>query len=90
MKDLKKYVARKDEIDFSLKEKSGHVVYVPAKGKSDQVPGNCDSKFHELVILFLASLLWLVKEGTVLNRLVWAVLIRVELRPVLIFDCSVK
>lgn len=80
MKDFKKYVAREDEIDFSLKEKSGHVVYVPAKGKSDHVPGNCDSKFHELVILFLASLLWLVKEGTVLNRLlaVWAVLIRAE------------
>jgi len=45
MKDFKKYVARKDEIDFCLEEKSGHVVYVPANGKSDQVPGIVRANF---------------------------------------------
>jgi len=45
MKDFKIYVARKDEIDFSLVEKNGHVVYVPAKGKSGQVPGILKAKF---------------------------------------------
>lgn len=45
MKDFKKYVARKDEVDFSLKEKNGHVVFVPAKGKSDQVPGIVAANF---------------------------------------------
>ena len=45
MKDFKIYVARKDEIDFSLVEKNGHVVYVPAKGKSGQVPGILKANF---------------------------------------------
>lgn len=39
MKEFKKYVATRDEIDFSLEEKSGHVVYVPSKDKFDPVPG---------------------------------------------------
>ena len=41
MKEFKKYVSRKGEINFYLEEKSGHVVYVPAKDKvnDDPVPG---------------------------------------------------
>lgn len=71
MKDFKKYVARKDEIDFSLQEKSGHIVYVPAKGKFDQVPG-----ISRLDDTIFTSLQWLIKEGTVHRGLYggWAVL----------------
>lgn len=45
MKEFKKYVARKEEIDFSLEEKSGHVVYVPDKNKfnDDPLPGIVNS-----------------------------------------------
>lgn len=41
MKEFMKFVARKEEIDFTLEEKSGHIVYVPAKDKLNdhQVPG---------------------------------------------------
>ena len=40
MKDFKIVVARKEEIDFSLKEETnGHFVYVPGGDNIDHIPG---------------------------------------------------
>ena len=40
MKDFKKVIARKEEIDFSLKEETnGHFVCVPARENIDHIPG---------------------------------------------------
>ena len=39
MKEFQKYITKKEEIDFSLEEKGGHIVYVPPRGKVDEIPG---------------------------------------------------
>lgn len=39
MKEFKKYITKKEEIDFSLEEKDGHIVYVPGKNKLEEIPG---------------------------------------------------
>ena len=40
MKEFKKIVGRKEEIDFSLEETNGHFVYVLSRGNNDHIPGN--------------------------------------------------
>ena len=39
MKEFKKYITKEEEIDFSLEEKDGHIVYVPGKNKLEEIPG---------------------------------------------------
>lgn len=40
MKEFKKIVTKKEEINFSIKEETnGHFVYVPFKENSDHIPG---------------------------------------------------
>ncbi|RMX50650.1 hypothetical protein pdam_00017149 [Pocillopora damicornis] len=41
MKEFKKYITKKEEIDFSLEEKDGHIVYVPGKNKLEEIPAGC-------------------------------------------------
>ena len=39
MKEFKKVVERKEDIDFSLEERNGHFVYLPSRTTIDQLPG---------------------------------------------------
>ena len=39
MKEFQKYLIKKEEMDFSLEERDGHIVYVPSKSKVDEIPG---------------------------------------------------
>lgn len=41
MKEFRKYITKKEEIDFSLEEKDGHIVYVPGKNKLEEIPAGC-------------------------------------------------
>ena len=46
MKEFKRIVTKKEEINFSIKEETnGHFVYVPFKENSDHIPGKLSFAF---------------------------------------------
>ena len=45
MKEFKKIITKKEEINFSIKEETnGHFVYVPFKENTDHIPGKLSLK----------------------------------------------